>query len=103
MFWGLLLLTPILFSIQGNKAMSCVFSWIEQCEGWRGAFPSPGGVMDFTWKTSWVLGIIACPSETAKSSVNKPEFVGGVGLERAALSWDVVTKVLQLFHKQNSY
>lgn len=64
--------------------MCYMFAWIEQCEKWRGAFPSPIGVMDFTWKTNPVLGIITCHSETAKSSVNKPEFVGGVGLERVS-------------------
>lgn len=42
------------------------------------------GDMDFTWKTNSVLGIITCHSETAKSSVNKPDFVGGVGLEGAS-------------------
>lgn len=51
------------------------------CSEMKGSISQSFGTNQFHLKTNLILGNITCHSETAKRSVNKPEFVSGVDLE----------------------
>lgn len=76
------------------------------CSEVKGSISQSFGSNQFYLQNNLVLGIITCHSETAKRSVNKPEFVSGVGLELVSYHLSAgrwYAEVLQLFHKQTSY